>query len=403
MTMEMAVDARRPVDFERMRRYRIERARAAMARHELDAVIGFEYANARYISGVRPLWAPNFMVRQAALLTAGSDEFIAFVHQDDTPHRRKTMSWLGEDTLREFPTGAANHGDVASAMRPLRDAFSELGFSGGRIGVDVATPAVLDALREVFPESTVVDGNRAMNEARIVKNEDEVELMRAASAVVDVAMEVAVASATPGTRECEVLGEVMRVFYRHGAEVPQCNLIVCSGPNTSPMQRFAGEREIREGDLVFMDIGACFEGMFSEATRTIVVGRPNEEQRAIFRTVHGIHEAVMGTIRTGATGNEVRKAVEAAIDGSPYAGTMQRMVIAHGIGIAAVEAPFIAPPGGRDDGLVLEAGMMVAVVPTLLVPDVPGGGGIRLEDVVNVTDDGPERLTQFPYDEQLLA
>jgi Xaa-Pro aminopeptidase len=160
---------------------------------------------------------------------------------------------------------------------------------------------------------------------------------------------------------------------------------------------------IRDGDLVFMDIGACFNGMFSEATRTVVVGAPNAEQRAIYQTVHEIHEAAIGAIRTGATGNDVRAAVTDSLTTSPYARTMQRMVVAHGIGIAAVEAPFIAPPGGRDEGLVLEAGMMVAVVPTLLVPGIPGGGGIRLEDVVNVTDAGAERLTRFPYDEHLLA
>jgi Xaa-Pro aminopeptidase len=232
---------------------------------------------------------------------------------------------------------------------------------------------VLRKLVDLLPGYQVVDANACLNGARTVKSTTELQLLADASAVVDVAMDVAVAAAVPGARECDVLAEVMATFYRHGAEVPQCNLIVCSGPNTAPMQRFAGDRMIRRGDLVFMDIGACFNGLFSEATRTIACQEPaNDTQRAIYRTVYDIHRATIDALRPGATAVEVQAAAAKHYQDSPFHGRMQEMIIAHGIGVGYAEPPFIAPPGKTTPELRLEPGMVLAVVPTIIVP-----GGAR--------------------------
>ncbi len=394
----------RRIDFDRLRAFRLDRVRSAMAAHGLDAILAFEYANTRYISSLRPLWAPNFLLRQAAVITRASEDVVCFVHLDDTPHRRATMYWMKPENVREFPTAVVNQEAPASALAPLATALRDLGFEGGRIGVDIATVGALRNLERVLGSNAeLVDLGPCMQQVRMVKNEDELEIMRGASTAVDAAMAVAVGTIATGVRECEVLAEVMRVFYRFGAEVPQCNLIVCSGPNTAPMQRFAGDRPIAEGDLVFMDIGACFNGIFSEATRTVVHGRPNATQRAIYRTVHEIHERTIEALRPGASAEQVQAAADAPYRRSEHDGYMQKMLIAHGIGVGYAEPPFIAPPGAPAVPLTLEKGMTLAVVPTIIVPGVPGGGGVRLEDVVAVGPDGPERLTRAPYDEKLLA
>ena len=290
-----------PIDDERMRAKRLARAHAAMARHGLDAMIGFEYANGRYLADLRPLWAPNFLVRQAAVVARDVDRVIVFVHQDDTPHRRATMPWIVPGDIREFPTGLVNADAPAAGIRPVVDALADLGVTNGRIGVDIATPAVLRNLDGALPTADFVDLGPAMRDARSVKNDDELELMRFASRVSDAAMAVAIAVIEPGVRECEVLAEAMRVLYRHGAEIPQCNLIVCSGPNTMPMQRFAGERAIEPGDLVVLDLGGCFRGVFSELARTTVCGTPHPSQRAVYRTAVEIHDATIDELRAGVT------------------------------------------------------------------------------------------------------
>jgi Xaa-Pro aminopeptidase len=392
------------IDRERMRTYRLDRARTAMRSHGLDAVLAFEYANGRYLADLRPLWAPNFLVRQAAVVAAESDRVICFVHQDDTPHRRATMPWIVPDDIREFPTGVVNSGAPAAALLPLASALEELGVRAGRVGVDIATPSVLDNLARALPDVEFVDVGPAMRDARTVKNPDEIELMRFASRVSDQAMSEAIEAIRPGLRECDVLGVAMGALYRHGAEVPQCNLIVCSGPNTMPMQRFAGERVIEDGDLVMLDLGGCFDGVFSELARTVVCGTPNDRQRAIYRTAAEILEVTIAALHGGALPLDVQAAAAGPYQASPFVGRMQRMIIAHGIGVGYAEAPFVPPPGGPPASAEpLEAGTTLAVVPTLLVPDVPGGGGVRLEDVVAITDDGVERLTTHPFDHRLLA
>jgi Xaa-Pro aminopeptidase len=390
------------VDYDRMRAQRRERLREGMRRFDLDALVVFEYANGRYAADLRPLYAPNFVVRQAVVLTADSPDVIVFVHQDDTPHRRKTMTWIPPEHIREFPTGVMIEGGGAEALAPIGAALRELGFSAGRVGTDMGTPASLRNLELALPGSDVIDANACLNWVRSVKFPDEVELMRRASAVVDEALEVAVRAVQPGAKECDVLADVMQVFYRHGAEVPQCNLIVCTGENTAPMQRFAGETVIRTGDIVFMDIGACFDGVFSEATRTVACGEPNERQREIFQFVHRLHMALIGAIAPGVTGADLQKVAEGILEGSGYEDRLQRMIIAHGIGVGYAEPPFISPPGRSTPTLTLEEGMILAIVPTVIVEGVPGGGGVRLEDLVAVTATGAEQLTNYPYDKTLL-
>jgi Xaa-Pro aminopeptidase len=273
----------------------------------------------------------------------------------------------------------------------------------GRVGVDIATPATLENLQRALPRCEIVDVGPAMRDARIVKNEDELELMRYASRVSDLTMAAAIEAVGPGVRECDVLAVAMDVLYRHNAEVPQCNLIVAGGRNTMPMQRYADDRAFEAGDLVMLDLGGCFGGLFSELARTTVCGQANDRQKAIYRTAAEILEATAGALHDGAEPAAVQQAAGVPYERSPFAGTMQKMIIAHGIGVGYAEAPFIPPPGGTPArGDPLRAGTTLAIVPTLLVPDVPGGGGVRIEDVVAVTAGGVERLTTHPLEPRLL-
>ncbi|MFQ5860629.1 MAG: M24 family metallopeptidase [Dehalococcoidia bacterium] len=401
--MYFATDWTKRVDFDAARQERATRLRGLMERHRLDGILAFEAANIRYISGLRPLWVPNFGLMQAALITRTSPHVICWPFQDDTPHRQATMYWMDPQRVRPFP-GVLDSPTPAPALEVLRQGLEELGLTSGHLGLDFTKVPVLDTLRDMLPDIEIVDGDVCLKEARQVKGLQEVEVMRQASELVNIGFETALQAVEPGMRECEVLAEVMHTFYQYGMEIPQCNLIVCSGSNTAPMQRFAGDRVIQRGDLVFMDLGGCWHGMFSEAARTVICGEPNEQQRQLYQTVYNIHTQVIGAMKPGVTAAQLQQVAEQPYKASPFYGHMQRMLIAHGIGMGFAEPPWVPPAGVPPPDLTLEVGMTLAVVITILVPGIPGGGGVRLEDVVTVTPEGVEVMTgRIPYDEVLLS
>lgn len=208
--MYFATDWTRRVDFDSMRLKRLDQMRKAMAAHDLDAIIAFEYANTRYIAGLRPLWAPNFLLRQAALITRYSEDVICLVHQDDTPHRQSTMYWLKPEHIREFPTAVVNEQAPPSALEPIRQGLEELGFSSGRLGVDIATVGAIQNLQNLFPEAQIVDVAPCMRDVRMVKNAATIKSFLAS-----------VMSLREGIRQCASLTaipntSVRRALWRPG-------------------------------------------------------------------------------------------------------------------------------------------------------------------------------------------
>jgi Xaa-Pro aminopeptidase len=207
----------------------------------------------------------------------------------------------------------------------------------------------------------------------------------------------------PGVRECDVLGVIMNTFYANGMEVPQCNLIVASGENTAPIHRFASDRMIRRGDLVFMDLGGCFNGYFSDVTRTIVVGKPNDDQVKIFRAVYDSILATRETMKPGVTNIEVNEAARAAKTKHGFEGYLG--VLGHGIGVSAFAPPLIGDISATGEKVFeFQPNMTFSIEPTITIPGIPGGGGARLEDCFRVTEDGNEVLSgNVPYCEKLLG
>ena len=155
-------------------------------------------------------------------------------------------------------------------------------------------------------------------------------------------------------------------------------------------------------DLVFVDIGAMWNGYFADIGRTTIVGRPNRRQQEVYSAVHAGLMAGIGQMRPGRTNADVSEAIVATIAEHDLADRLFSLFIGHGIGIGANEPPYIGEslPGATVQ--VLEPGMVFAVEPLVWVPDVPGGGGVRLEDMVLVTEAEPRVLSRVAYEERLL-
>lgn len=389
------------IDFDRLRALRLEAVRRAMAAHRLDAILSFKYESIRYVTGLRPLWFPFVQIRNAAVITPDRGP-ICFVNGGDWAHRHATMSWMDPKDVRILGP-LEDSVLVRKSLPPLVDALGELGFRRGRLGVDVGTLYLLDALRAALPGAELVDADEPLREARLVKNPEEIRCMRMASACVDLAFDAALRAVRPGVRECEILGEGARAMYALGMEIPQCSSIVASGDHLAPLARFASDRPVMSGDLVFIDMGGCFNGMFAEATRTVICGEPNAEQRAVYRAVREAMGAILEAMRPGKTSEDIYQAARAVYAKHKMERYALATVLGHSIGAAGWEPPTIGDPSVTGAMVELRPGMIFSIEPTIILPDVPGGGGVRLEEEVLITEAGNEVLTRCPYDAKLLA
>lgn len=399
--MYFETDYVRRVDFDRLRADRLAKAKAAMEREGLDALLVFKNENIRYITGLRPLWFPFVQLRNAALLVRGQEHPFCFVTGGDWDHRRQTMHWLPQDRVRILPP-LEDPVLVRKTTPVFSQALRECGFGGGKIGVDVVYLYLLDALREALQGSDLVDCDTFMRKLRVVKNQEEVKVMRIASACVDIAFDRAARAVEVGKRECEIFGEATKSLYSLGMEIPQCSSIVASGDHLAPLARFASERMVRAGDLVFMDFGGCFHGMFAEATRTVVCGEPNDDQRAIYRAVRAALQAIIETMKPGNTNEDLHSAAAAVYERHGFGEYALATVLGHSIGVSGWEPPTIGDSSVTGEIVTLEPGMIYSIEPTIIVPSVPGGGGVRLEEEVLITEQGCEVLTRAPFDPKLL-
>jgi Xaa-Pro dipeptidase len=402
--MYFAVDWTDRIDFDRLRRERTQRLNEQIKRHGLDALLCFKAENLRYMTGYRPLWWPiSFLTRNAGLM-AVDREPILFPTSGCYERCKETMTWMKEDHIRPLAT-MEDPGIVENEVKKkFLPAFEELKITRGRIGIDHVSMLVLMKLKEVFPKAEFVNGDHCVLDAQVIKNAEEIKCMRLSSQIASYAMDRAIRSIRPGIRECEVLAEAMHTFYSFGMETPQCNLIVTSGDGTAPLRRFASDRMINWGELVFLDLGGCFNGYFSDFTRTVILGKPNELQKRIYRAVYEMMMAIQETMKPGKTNAEVNEAARKVVIDHGFKGHDYLGLLGHSIGVTGLTYPIVGEIAavGSENVIELQPGMIFSMEPGIFIPKTPGGGGVRLEDTILITETGNEVLTKTPYDENLL-
>jgi Xaa-Pro dipeptidase len=395
------VDYEQRVDFAALRAGRLARARQAMAAAGLEALLVWKDENVRYLTSLRPqLLAGKSGLLNGALLTG--HEVVLFVSGGDCDRARATMPWVQD--VRPIPileeAGLVGY-FVDHILRPV---FQARGLLGARVGTDLASFVLHEALREKMPEVRWADGDRVMQRARRVKLPDEVALIEEAVAMAEAVTQAALDAVRPGVREVEVAAEALRTLYRLGGEYAHVTTpFVASGEHMSPPTRLATDKLVRHGDLVFVDIGCMWNGYFADVGRTVVCGEPSAEQRRVYRAVYEAHRAGLEALRPGATNREVADRIRAEARRHGLEQHSLTLFIGHGIGVGSNEPPYVGEVFPDAEEVVLEPGMVFAMEPLIWVPDVPGGGGVRLEDMVLVTESGSRVMSRLPYDAALLG
>ena len=396
------VDYEARVDMDALRAGRLARAREALASSDLDAVLVWKEENVRYLTSLRPqVIAGKSGLLNGALLPREGDP-VLFVSGGDRDRAEATMPWIRE--LHTIPIleepGLIGH----FAGEILPGVLARHGLAGARIGLDLTSKLLADALLDAAGGVRWVDGDAALQGARRIKTAEELALIEEATALAEAVTAAALAHIRPGIRECEVAGEALRELFRLGGEYPHVTTpFVASGERMAPPTRLSTDKLIRDGDLVFVDIGAMVNGYFGDIGRTVVCGAPSTEQRRVYRAVYEGLQAGIAAMRPGVTNLEVARAIRARAEEYGLAERFLSLFIGHGIGCGSNEPPYIGESFPGAAAVTLEPGMVFALEPLIWVPGVRGGAGVRLEDMVVVTETGARRVSRSRYSDVLLA
>jgi Xaa-Pro aminopeptidase len=228
---------------------------------------------------------------------------------------------------------------------------------------------------------------------RRVKDETELAAIEAASKLADEVWEWCLERGLAGRSERDVARAAEARIRELGGD-PSFPAIVAAGPNGALPHAEPGEREIGRGELVVFDMGAKLDGYCSDGTRTYATGDPGEAARAVYETVREAQAAALDAIAAGAKGEEV-DAVARKVIGEAGHGERFGHGLGHGVGLEVHEGPRLSP---RSDDL-LAAGEVVTVEPGIYLP---GELGVRIEDLVVVTEDGQRNLSALPKELQLV-
>jgi Xaa-Pro aminopeptidase len=358
--------------------HRRDLLRATAAERGLDAVLVTNLLNVRYLTG--------FTGSNGALLlftdrpaTHGGDLF-------GTDGRYTTQAGTQVPDVELLVDRSTVAGLAAEAVRR---GVGRIGYESHDVTVDglAALEGVLAdaAAGGAVPELTSI--RRAVEGQRLIKDDDEIEALRRACAIADRALaELAAEGALrPGRTERQVGRELDARMLALGAEAPSFETIVATGANSAIPHHRPDSTELRGGDLLKLDFGATVDGYHSDMTRTVVLGEPADWQREVYELVAASQAAGRAALAVGADVVAVDKASRDVIAAAGHAEHFTHG-LGHGVGLEIHEAPTISPLGAG----TLAAGMAVTVEPGVYLP---GHGGVRIEDTLVVTADGPELLT----------
>jgi len=339
------------------------RRRAVAARLDdlgVDAFLVTDLTNTRYLTG--------FTGSNGQLLIGGSVELFL------------TDGRYAEQARRELP-----HIERVASQRPYRGAVAErcASTSVSRLGIEGRSMTVAEHARlagALGSDVELVASEDVVEHARRVKDDEERELIRRAQAATDAAFTGLLDRFALGVSEGWIARELERLMLEAGADGLAFDPIVAFGENAAEPHHEPGHRVLEEGDVIKLDMGALVDGYHADMTRTIAFGQPAVELQKIHDIVRQAQQAAIDVVRAGVTGVEVDAAARSVIDEAGYG---ERFVhgVGHGVGLEIHEQPWL----GTTQGNELPEGAVVTIEPGIYLPGI---GGVRIEDMVEVRDDG---------------
>lgn len=337
----------------------------------LDALVITDAYNMRHVSGFRGGEGALYISRSQKVLITDSryteqaaKESSFTIAEEHREHKREQI--LKECMEREGKAGAFHMGYEDESLLCIQ----------------------FDKMKEALPVEVWTPLKGSINALRMVKTEEELKCLARAEEIGDQAFARFLSLLKPGMTELEAAAELEYLMKKEGAEDLSFNTIVASGLNSSMPHAIPSEKKFEVGEFITFDFGCKYKGYCSDMTRTVVLGKANEKQKEIYSTVLKAQLAALSALKAGVTGASVDKVARDIIAEAGY-GDCFGHGLGHSVGLFIHEEPRLSPT----DNTVLKAGMIETVEPGIYVP---GFGGVRIEDMVIVTEDGHINLAHSP-------
>jgi len=365
----MAVDWEQRIDFDRLRRERLARAKALLAKSEMGALLCFDMNNVRYLTATHiGTWAQDKCNRFTLL--PQNDEPILWDFGSAARHHQMHCPWLGEGRSRagiSMLRGAMTPemGRAEDVARKIRIELEMRGLHKEPLGIDIIEPPVLFALQREGIQ--VIDGQALMSEARVIKTQDEITLL----------------------------------MYDLGSEyVEAVNAI--SGERCNPHPHVFSDRMLRPGDPVYYDILHSYLGYRTCYYRCFTIGYASHAMVDAYKRCREYLDAAIELVRPGRTTAEIASVWPKAEEfGFPNEEASFALQYGHGVGLAIWEKPVISRLVSLDHPCEIKPGMVFAL--ETFWPSSDGWSAARIEEEIVVTHTGHEVITRFPAEELLVA
>jgi Xaa-Pro aminopeptidase len=356
---------------------RQRRLQSALAANRLDGLLITHLSNVRYLCGFTGSAG-------AVFLSEGKSVFF-------TDGRYKEQANLEVQGARVV---VARKSPLAAAGEWLADHAKKFGVKTLGIEAEHMTVAERSRLAKALPSGLRLrEAPPLVEQARMIKDAEEVERLRAAVLVGASLFDVILQTIRPGVKEIEVAAELEYAARRAGADGMSFETIIASGPRSALPHGRASDAKIPARGFVVCDFGVILAGYCSDMTRTVQMGRQNGQMRTIYSAVRDAQQAAIEAVRAGVSTGEVDQSARKMLRNKGLARYFTHST-GHGVGLEIHEAPRLAV----GQKVVLQPGMVITIEPGAYIPGV---GGVRIEDMVVVTGNGCQVLT--PTDKELIT
>ena len=399
---QSGADWQERVNFDKLRKDRLARAKEQMEINDLGALVVYDGANVRYLTGsFQGNWKYNIFIRYA-VLPRGGEPILFETAGSDLQCAKIDLPWM-EGRIRPAITWKWSEGAQDWMVNRMADSVLEVlrehKVEKERIGIDSMDMASLNAFQS--KGLNVVNAWPAMSAARVVKTPDEIELLKQTAAIGDASMYKARYEwAKPGITERELSGKIIDFMYAKGCEIVY-EVIVATGGNTNPYRRWPTDKIIRQGDMVIIDNNTVGpSGYFVDFVRCFKVeAKPTPKEKDLYKECYDSLQAAIEMMKPGNTTRDVAEKFN-VYDDDKY-GTVTLQQFAHSIGLTLYEGMWISRAYSLEYPAEIKPNMYFAVETFAGNPLLEQTA--RLESDLVITDTGHEVFTIMPYEEDFLT